>query len=305
MQIKTIDFQRNKTLSIVQFCSEQVDSFEYVSVGYAINNKMIEIKEISDSGSVNNIFVLNKSDKFVFFMDGDVLIGAKQNRVLNTSILIEPQTKTNIPVSCVEAGRWRYRSSIFRDSDFVAPTNLRASKAKDVNKSLKMEKGFYADQSKVWSIVLYSASSSDVYSETSDLSDVFEKKKDYFEEFLKGFKVNNQANGLAIFLRKKLLSIDLFNRRDIYAEYFPKIIKGTAAEAYNLKEDKNNITDKEVNYKLIDFFDKYDAVDKEIHKSIGVGNEKRFDNNYITGFELEFMGNTIHLAAIQLQEKLT
>lgn len=304
MRINTIDFQQAKTLSIVQFQTEQVDSFQYVSLDYAIDNNMIKIKEISESGSVNTIFVLNKSDNYVFLMDGDVLIGAKQNRVLNTSVLLEPNSKTEIPVSCVEAGRWSYRSSRFRYSDFTIAPKIRYEKAKDVKESLEKNKGFMADQHKVWKEVFYSSRKMDVYSDTSDFSEIFEKRKIYFDDFLKSFRLNSDSNGVAIFIRKKLLSIDVFNRRDIYSKYFTKIIKGAAIEAYKLEDDVESLTPAEANYKVVDFFDKYDSIKKSTHKSIGVGIEKRFENKYITGFELEYLGNLIHLAAIQLEENL-
>ena len=48
----------------------------------------------------------------VLFLEGEELVGAKQNRILNTSVLIAAHTKSKIPVSCVEAGRWGYKTAI-------------------------------------------------------------------------------------------------------------------------------------------------------------------------------------------------
>jgi len=59
---------------------------------------------------VPNLAVDNKGERFVLFVEGQELRGAKQNRVLNASVLIAAHTKTVIPVSCVEQGRWRYVS---------------------------------------------------------------------------------------------------------------------------------------------------------------------------------------------------
>jgi hypothetical protein len=44
-------------------------------------------------------------------LDGEELIGAKQNRALNLTILAPAKQVIVIPVSCVEAGRWHLRRS--------------------------------------------------------------------------------------------------------------------------------------------------------------------------------------------------
>jgi hypothetical protein len=41
--------------------------------------------------------------------DGEQLVGAKQNRILNMTVLVAAETEVTIPVSCVERGRWGYR----------------------------------------------------------------------------------------------------------------------------------------------------------------------------------------------------
>jgi hypothetical protein len=62
--------------------------------------------EVSRGGSVPELKVVNKSDRMLLILDGEGLVGAKQNRIVNTTILIAGNTTTVIPVSCVEQGRW-------------------------------------------------------------------------------------------------------------------------------------------------------------------------------------------------------
>jgi hypothetical protein len=146
--IKTKD-----NLSVVQFYTSDSGTFNYISLEVAMKNNAIEMVEIGESGSVNDIYVANKSDQFVFMMDGDIILGAKQNRVINTSILLPPQTKKHIPVSCVEQGRWQKTSPMFRAASFTAPDSVRKAKMMDVDRNLKRGEGHSSNQGKVWNKV--------------------------------------------------------------------------------------------------------------------------------------------------------
>jgi hypothetical protein len=46
----------------------------------------------------------------VLIVDGEELVGAKQNRVVNLTILVPAQQTVVIPVTCVEQGRWHHVS---------------------------------------------------------------------------------------------------------------------------------------------------------------------------------------------------
>lgn len=104
--------QSAKCLSVLQFEYGNVNSLDYISGNRAINEGIIHISEISDSGKVNSLKITNSSRSYVFFSDGDILEGGKQNRLLNTSVFIGPNSITIIPVSCVERGRWNYSGEI-------------------------------------------------------------------------------------------------------------------------------------------------------------------------------------------------
>ena len=63
-------------------------------------------------------------------------MGAKQNRIVNASFLIAGNSEVVIPVSCVEQGRWAYRSAMFSYGEKVMPPSLRREKQKKVAESL-------------------------------------------------------------------------------------------------------------------------------------------------------------------------
>ncbi len=109
---------------------------EYLTLKEAMNRELLEITEIDDSGSVPELKVTNHAEIPVLILDGEELMGAKQNRVVNTTILLQENHETIIPVSCVEQGRWSYTSKNFQDSDRIASYKIRNVKSASVKKSV-------------------------------------------------------------------------------------------------------------------------------------------------------------------------
>jgi hypothetical protein len=79
---------------------------EYATLDEALESHWIEIAESTESGQVSQIKVINHSEHMIFLMAGEQLVGCKQNRVLNASIMVPPKAEMPLPVSCVERRRW-------------------------------------------------------------------------------------------------------------------------------------------------------------------------------------------------------
>ena len=80
----------------------------------------LRIDEVSDAGSVPELAVMNPTDANVLLYDGEELLGAKQNRILNVTVLVGAKSTLAIPVSCVEEGRWSRRSASFASAEITA-----------------------------------------------------------------------------------------------------------------------------------------------------------------------------------------
>ena len=297
MQTVISSFQASKNLAVVQLSTSVQDTLQYITAEKAIAGNLIQAKELNQAGSVNTIFVINNSDKLVFMMDGDILAGAKQNRVVNTSILLAPHSKTEIPVSCVEAGRWQYASNSFMPTAYKAPASLRADKARNISASLKRGEGFRANQGQVWDKVEELRARHGVDSLTSSLSDVYDQKATDFDRTLKEFSPAVGANGLAIFIGKSLATVDVFNRKDVFAEYFPKILKGALLEADFLCRAGKGVPEAEARYKALEVFDRLEREEFDERPGVGVGIDRRFESKELSGFELMLDGQLVHLAA--------
>ncbi|MGH8749299.1 MAG: ARPP-1 family domain-containing protein, partial [Burkholderiales bacterium] len=76
----------------------------YVLLEEALERRLARVTEVSESGRVPELAFENASAEKILLVDGDELVGAKQNRVLNLSVLVAGGARVVIPVSCVEQG---------------------------------------------------------------------------------------------------------------------------------------------------------------------------------------------------------
>jgi hypothetical protein len=68
----------------------------------------LRIEELHEAGSAPELRVVNEGALRVLILEGDELVGARQNRVVNSSVLVAAGSELVLPVSCVERGRWSY-----------------------------------------------------------------------------------------------------------------------------------------------------------------------------------------------------
>jgi hypothetical protein len=151
MKTKAMQFTAFGDAAIVQVSSEPLTSFPFLPAGPAILSGGLIISELTAMGSVGRLTALNKTANYLLITDADVLTGAKQNRVINRSVLLAPSVKTVIDVSCVERLRWNYRSSSFSTPRSVADPSLRRRKAGTFSRMKpEREMDFRNTQGEVW-----------------------------------------------------------------------------------------------------------------------------------------------------------
>ena len=91
-------------LAVIPLLAPNLDDPDWFTLEEARDRA--RVTEVSEAGSVPFLKVANGADRPLLLLDGEELIGAKQNPVLNTTVLVAAHTEVTIPVSCVEQGRW-------------------------------------------------------------------------------------------------------------------------------------------------------------------------------------------------------
>jgi hypothetical protein len=176
------EVQQFKNLAMVPAVSDYDDGLGYITLGDALGAGSIEIREVSEGGSVPELRVVNRAGKMVLILDGEKLVGAKQNRIVNTTILVAAGCEIVIPVSCVEQGRWTYRSDVFESKQRMISPSIRQVKARDVSASLRSTGRYRSDQSAIWEEVAGLASRRGALSESMDMDLIFDKEAPVIKE---------------------------------------------------------------------------------------------------------------------------
>lgn len=290
--IKIGEVRTYKNMTTVQMKGMNFPDMKFMTLKEAMVADLIEITEVDDSGSVPTLKVHNKADIPVLLFDGEELKGAKQNRVLNTTVLIPEHTEQEIPVSCVEQGRWDYVSPTFKDSGTVASSRVRRAKNETVSLSLKESDSYRSDQGRVWDEVEELCGFCEVSSPTSAMNDVYEAKKDSLDDYVKEFPFSNQ-NGILIFINGKLAGMEFLSSEDNYEKYHEKIIKSYSIDALS---DVQEDIPKTIDYlkESQEFIDEIATIDIVEKPSVGYGYDCRFVNDNIAGAMLVHENSIIH-----------
>lgn len=185
--------------------------------------KAIRVTETSEQGTVPELIVENTLDTMVFLMDGQELIGEKQNRILNTDVLVPARSKIRIPVSCVEQGRWSRTSRGFTPGK-SASHRTRSGKMRRVRSSLEQSSTHDADQGAVWDEVHFSLSSAGSHSPTHALSDAYAARRERLEEARASLQLPEDAVGLAAVSGGTVVGIDLFDRHSTCRHYWQNLV---------------------------------------------------------------------------------
>jgi hypothetical protein len=283
---------RNLTLTPILLKDGQLSGIEPVSLGEALAAGTLRVSEVSDQGHVPELRVKSSSHVPVLILDGEELVGAKQNRIVNCSILVPPHAEIVIPVSCIEAGRWRYSRPAFASGERVLSQSIRYQKADAVTRNLKASQMRSSDQSAVWAGVDQMLGALGANSATRALSDGYDSRADAIDGYVAAFTPQPHQAGVIYRIDGVLAGLDLFGSERSFARAFPKLVRGSALQAmagYQMGGLSPLDEIELLRTALRAPADKFPAV--------GLGEELRIDTDSIGGGALHVDAALVHLFA--------
>jgi hypothetical protein len=232
-EIRVADPISHESITIFPLDAEVVSQVHYVLSDEALEAGSVTVEEVGEAGSVPELVVDNQTDNLVLFLEGEELRGAKQNRVLNTSVLVAAKSKIKIPVSCVEQGRWAYQSKHFGSGGRHSPSKLRHALKSSVSQSLHRGTGHRSDQGKVWEEVRKQQASLGVSSQTAAMADSFEAHQPQIDHMAEQFQHPEGAVGVAVALGDKIVAVDLFDKAATCRKVWRRLLSGFILKPWN------------------------------------------------------------------------
>ena len=273
--------------------TNNVGSIKYHTLKEAMNENLIDITEIDDSGVVPEVKVKNHAEIPVLLLDGEELLGAKQNRIVNTTILLKEKSETIIPVSCVEQGRWSDTSKNFEYSDRIASYQLRNVKSASVKRSVENLGIYSSDQKAVWDEVHKLQNKNEVLSPTRAMGDVYEAKSYDLENYINAFELVEGQKGLLVFINGEIMGLDVISSKSAYKILHKKLIKSYALDSM-VEKGKKRIKSDINSEKVQQFIKEIISSEETKNESVGYGYDYRFASDSYIGSTLVFNDEVIH-----------
>jgi hypothetical protein len=256
----------------------------YTLLDDAIRSGQVRVQE-KDGGQVNTVRVKNTGKTYVFGIAGEIVSGAKQDRMLEDDVLLPPGSGwLDVPVYCTEHGRWSGTSESFGTKGYVASGRVRRRAAETQS------------QEAVWDEVDAAHKGLGVAAQSRAFASVYEDKraqeqaKPYIDELDRLPDLCPGALGVVVAVGNRIVCVDAFGSSALFRSMWPKLLRSYVVDAMQSRP-AGKIGQKQVQ-RFID-----DAALAEVtdQPTVGAGRLQRLSAGNASGSALVFRGSLVHL----------
>jgi hypothetical protein len=291
---------RNLILFPLMRRSVPVPEMDYLLLEDGIAQGKVRVTELHAGGSVPELRLENNADLPVLLVDGEELVGAKQNRVLNLTILAPAKQTTAIPVSCVEAGRWRMESPDLKLTDHVMYSLGRGEGMAHVTASMRSNGTRKSDQGAIWRNIAAKAARLKASSPTGAMSAIYQRHASSVEEFARAFNWQEQQCGVAFAIGGRIVGLEIFDQPEVMRRFFQKLVRSYALDALDATVAANGPASVEAVCALVT---QIGAAQSFMEQALGIGKDVRFNGPGISGAALWAQERYVHICTFVKNNK--
>jgi hypothetical protein len=292
--------QRHEALTVFPLLTADAAELPYLLLVDALEAGAVEITEVG-SGTVPELLATNESDAAVLVLDGEQLIGARQNRMTNRSLLLPAASATYLPVSCMEQGRWRFVTQKFAPSEQHSPSTVRRQ-ARESEAGYAMRdmaappEALSQAQYAVWDSIASHARKVGSSPATGALNDLYEARADDLKSWIGDFPLVEGQVGLLAFLAVRQLGLDLIGGRQLFSRLHERLIRGYIMDALGSRTTRHPGAER-----AQDFLDHVRVARRVDSPTVGQGSYAVL-SGVVIGGELRDGESVVHLSAFPGRE---
>jgi len=251
----------------------------------AIADGSVKVEE-KDGGEVNVVRVKNTAKRYVFGLAGEIITGAKQNRMLERDVLLPPGSGwLEVPVYCVEHGRWQGVSHEFSSKGQIAAGRVRGKAAATQS------------QSGVWDEVRQNHAELGITAAGERFDAVFED--DGMQKEVAGYRkaleeriprLGSDVVGVAVAVGDRLVCMDAFGSNALFRRLWPRLLESYVVDAVS-RRPKGMMTRADV----AGFLKEAAGGAAVEQPSVGAGRLLRVEADEATGQALLYGTRVVHL----------
>jgi hypothetical protein len=207
------------------------------------------------SASVNELALVNRSGKKLLLLAGEVVVGGRQDRIVQEDRLIPPvSVPVALSVFCVEHGRWTPRNTSYGGTsgrnaarpEAEAPNDAPAkfsSLGAVAHPKLRAASQDRKEQSAVWDEVSKNNAKLGTSNGTDTYQEVYASKRvaGEVDDYLKAIErevLQPGVVGVVVARNGKPVWADVFASQRLFASYWPKLLKSYVVDA--IGDDRSN-----------------------------------------------------------------
>ena len=257
----------------------------------------VVIEELADA-QVPTVRFTNGSGLPVLVPAGSTISGGRQNRMVNVSVLLPATATLDVPVSCVQAGRWSGERGFTAGRSF-APRRVRRTNELTVEHNLRNGRGARADQSSVWATVDHELDRESALSITRDLEELEReigrdtRRAAAIDELIARGPLPGQ-NGLAVAHGSRVLAADVFASPALLARNWEPLVRSHLAELPTGPVSHPSAS------RVLRFVRRFATTRCTVSQAAGLGRELHAATDRIAGQALELDDVLIHASAFAL-----
>ena len=228
---------RHRNLSLFYFhdTGRPLAEPNYITLEEGTASGQVTVSEQA-SAQVGQLLISNRSARPLFLQIGEIVKGGKQDRTLQASLVVPPQTKNfPVPSFCVEQTRWSGgkkfapggvimpdrlgRLAVQKRSQAEVWSNVGSYKAR-ANRNAAAVSGKAVRRSRTSSV-----------NEELDNADFRKLISAYESKLMPPYRRLSRPRGLVTVVDGQISTADIYHASTLFRKLYPKLLKGSSAEA--------------------------------------------------------------------------